>query len=84
MHVRFLPANNKGYIMKLWMVQYLVSLDWLGLTSSPDNHSKPRQRPGNETNLPWFCLPVVLAHGGTGGETCMDVLVTSAGVKPRP
>ena len=42
--------------------------------------------PGNETNLPHigFCLSVVLAHGGTGGETCMDVLVISADVKPRP
>ena len=73
-------------IVKLWMVQYLVSLDWLGLTSFPVHHGKPGQRPGNETNLPHigFCLPVVLAHGGAGGETCMDVLVTSADVKPRP
>ena len=30
-----------------------------------------------KTNLPCigFCLTVVLTHGGTGGETCMDVLV---------
>ena len=57
------------------------------LTSSfPDHHSKPGHRPGNETNLLHirFCLPVVLAHGAAGRKTCMDVLVTSADVKPRP
>ena len=33
-------------------VQYLESLDWLGLTTFPDRHCKPGQKPGNKTNLP--------------------------------
>ena len=30
------------------------------------------------------CSAQLAAHGSTGGETCMDILVTSADVKPRP
>ena len=42
----------------------VLSITGLGLTSFSDCHSKPGQRPGNETNLPriGFCLPVVLAQ----------------------
>ena len=35
-------------------VQYLVSLDWLGITSFPDCHGKSGQGPGNETKLPCY------------------------------
>ena len=46
--------------------------------------------PGNETtfrvsDFVYLCCSALLAaHGGAGGETCMDVLVTSAEVKLRP
>ena len=42
----------------------VLSIAGLGLTSFSDCHSKPGQRPGNDTNLPCigFCLPVVLAQ----------------------
>ena len=59
----------------------------LGLTSFPDCHGKPRQRPGNENNLPRIGVLFThstqqAAHGDAGGEACTEVLVISADVKP--
>ena len=61
-----------------------------GLLPGCEFESRPESLsffPGNETKFPCigFCLSALLvAHGGAGGETCMDVLVTIADVKLRP
>ena len=42
-----------------------------------------RTRPTCHVSFFFSCSDQLSAHGGVGGETCMDVLVTSAD-KPRP